>query len=72
MEIGESGPANDIWNRKKRGQPDLMRPTPCKIGSPCVLPHSTRRSLIAQLVERSTVNRMVAGSSPAQGANLLA
>ncbi len=29
------------------------------------------RSLIAQLVEQSTVNRSVAGSSPAQGATSL-
>ena len=28
------------------------------------------RSPVAQLVERSAVNRMVAGSSPARGANL--
>jgi hypothetical protein len=32
-------------------------------------PASNRCSLIAQLVEHSTVNRMVAGSSPAQGAS---
>ena len=31
-------------------------------------PTSLTRSLIAQLVEQSTVNRSVAGSSPAQGA----
>lgn len=30
-----------------------------------------RHSLIAQLVEQSTVNRSVAGSSPAQGATFL-
>ena len=33
-----------------------------------VIPTHSRCSAIAQLVERSTVNRMVAGSSPARGA----
>ena len=30
---------------------------------------AVRRSPVAQLVERSAVNRLVAGSSPARGAN---
>ena len=31
--------------------------------------HKNEYSCVAQLAERSTVNRMVAGSSPAAGAN---
>jgi hypothetical protein len=41
-----------------------------KHGRPCYIrPRQPKQSLIAQLVEQSTVNRSVAGSSPAQGAN---
>ncbi len=37
--------------------------------TPSVRGRPIKCSAIAQLVERSTVNRMVAGSSPARGAN---
>src|SRR3954453_23922427 len=41
-----------------------LRPAPWMM-----YPPSRRRSPIAQLVEHSTVNRIVAGSSPARGAS---
>ena len=41
----------------------------CNPSRACYMPaHADARSPIAQLVEHSTVNRMVAGSSPARGA----
>ena len=45
----------------------------CNRSSACYMPVRSRptRSPIAQLVEHSTVNRIVAGSSPARGANSL-
>jgi hypothetical protein len=51
--------------QKKSG---LLQKTGLRSGK--FLLDGTPHSSIAQLVERSTVNRMVAGSSPARGAKL--
>jgi hypothetical protein len=57
--------ASIVGKQAKKFLSPLCKRQRCAIGTP-----RSREpcSLIAQLVERSTVNRMVAGSSPAQGA----
>ena len=60
-------------NRKADRDPSEPKAIPrlalCKGGAGLLYALAKKtRSLIAQLVEQSTVNRSVAGSSPAQGA----
>ena len=64
--------ATSRWRGKARTKKcfgDPCNKSLCNPFAACYMPaHADARSPIAQLVEHSTVNRMVAGSSPARGA----